>query len=63
MGKYILQYVLPAFVVLPTLWWGVRRWYVKRYGKTVDQQVAVKKATAKYDKKLGINQPTTKKGK
>lgn len=63
MGKYIIQYGLPALIILPAIMWSVRLWYTKHYGKQVKAQVKLHRATAKYEKQLGINQSTTKKEK
>lgn len=62
MGRYIIQYVLPALVLLPALWWAARTWYVKRYGNQVKAQLKVRKQTAKYEAQLGMKKksPTTK---
>ena len=52
MGKYFVMYVFPAMVVLPTIWWGVRTWYVKRFGRHVKRQQEINNATNKYERML-----------
>ena len=57
MGKFVIQYLIPMMVLLPLVWLGIRRLYVKMYGRQVDEQLQVRKATDEYNQRLGINQP------
>jgi len=63
MGKYIVMYVIPAFLLLPLVWWGVRQWYLKGFKHTVKGQKEINKATQQYERDLGINKQTPKRKK
>jgi len=53
MGKYILQYVIPAAILLPLAWVMAKRWFLKRFPKSVNEHIKIVKASEKYDEKLG----------
>lgn len=52
MGKYLVQYGIPLLILLPLVWWLVRSWYVKRYGKVVDDQLELRGKHREYTDKL-----------
>lgn len=54
MGKYIVQYALPAIIILPLLWYTAYKYYTKYWGKHVKAQKNVEAATVKYEKGLGL---------
>lgn len=54
MGKYFIQYGVPALILLPLIYWVVRKWYVKRFGAHVEAQLEVNAKTAEYNRELGI---------
>lgn len=60
MGKYIVMYLIPAAILLPLVWWGVRQWYLHGYKHNVAQRKKIDKATLKYERELDINQPKKK---
>lgn len=63
MGKYIVMYVIPALILLPLAWWGVRQWYLHGFKHTVKSRKEINKATKKYERDLGLNQPKKRKKK
>lgn len=62
-GKYIVMYVIPAAILLPLVWWGVRQWYLHGFKHNVKTRKEINKATDKYERDLGINQPVVKRKK
>lgn len=58
MGKLIIEFVIPALIVLPFVWWAVRKWYLWCFPSSIKRQKELNKATAKYEKSLGIGAAT-----
>ena len=62
MGKIIVQYIIPALILLPFLWWAVSKWYLKVFPRSIKNQQAIDRATTKYESQLSktSNKPSTK---
>lgn len=52
MGKLIFEFFIPGIALLCLAYWGVRCWWLRRMGKTIDNVIEIKKANKKYDNKL-----------
>lgn len=52
MGKYFIEYGLPALALGGIAWWLVRKWYIQKFGDVVKHHQEVKKASKKYEKEL-----------
>ena len=54
MGKYFIQYGVPTLIILPLIYWVVRRWYVKRFGAHVKARGEDPTTPAEHDAALGL---------
>lgn len=52
MGKYLFEYIIPAALLTSFAVWGVRTWYLKRFGKHVRNANQVNRASEKYQRQL-----------
>ncbi len=52
MGKYLIQYAVPAILSAWVAIWVVRTWYIKRFGKTIDNLTEINRKSKEYESRL-----------
>lgn len=52
MGKYLIQYFVPATILLILVVWGAREYYLRQFPKVIKNHIKVEKAHQKYEKRL-----------
>lgn len=52
MGKLLIEFGVPAVLLVGTVWWLLRQWYVRYFGQRIRAYKEVRKASKKYDKEI-----------
>lgn len=51
-AKILFEFVIPALLLGTLVWWAIKIWWFKFFGKSIDNKLDIDKQAKKYDNKL-----------